>query len=35
MDQKTFKFNSEIYLSRENLLSIDAFKINFKIDFPL
>lgn len=31
MDQKTFKFNSEIYLSKENLQSIEAFKINFKL----
>ena len=30
MDQKTFKFNSEIYLSKENLQSIDTFEINFK-----
>ena len=30
MDQKTFKFNSEIYLSKENLQSIHTFEINFK-----
>ena len=30
MDQKTFKFNSEIYLPKENLQSINTFEKNFQ-----